>query len=125
MVLMRLPQRFIDLFRLSILDHEGLAFRCDKGNEGPITFLVFPAADWRLWCGYGDENPGHCFGGCWRCLLALARRHRRVTIPNAAHQCPRKCDHRRTVLRLSRNSMVRPTAGRQNAVSLRACPTSA
>ena len=66
MVLMRLPQRFIDLFRLSILDHEGLAFRCDKRNEGPITFLVFPAADCRLWCGYGDENPGHCFGGCWR-----------------------------------------------------------
>ena len=81
MVLMRLPQHFIDLFRLSILDHIDLAFRCDKRNEGPITFLVFPAADCRLWCGYGDENPGHCFGSCWRCLLALARRHRRVTIP--------------------------------------------
>ena len=49
MVLMRLPQHFIDLFRLSILGHIDLAFRCDKRNEGPITFLVFQsAADLRL-----------------------------------------------------------------------------
>jgi hypothetical protein len=36
---------FIDPFRLSILDHSGLAFRCDKQGEGQATFLVRSAAD--------------------------------------------------------------------------------